>query len=137
MLTYQEKERRSENPPSTVPVSILATTSARPDMVLIRSMEITLIELTVPYDSREHLNNARARKSQKSSYLELLSDLKATRLHLLPVRSPDLVTLSQSVPKLFMNFFLQFLAPPSMPCSMLRQKLLSPPPSRYSWPAEI
>ena len=78
MLTYQEKERRSENPPSTVPVSILATTSARPDMVLIRSMEITLIELTVPYDSREHLNNARARKSQKSSYLELLySDLEA------------------------------------------------------------
>ena len=69
-------KQASENPPSTVPVSILAT-SARPDMVLIRSMEITLIELTVPYDSREHLNNARARKLQKSSYLELFSVLEA------------------------------------------------------------
>ena len=65
----------SENPSSTVPVSILAT-SARPDMVLIRNMVITLIELIVPYDSRENLRNARARKSQKSSYLELLGDLE-------------------------------------------------------------
>ena len=66
----------SENPSSTVPVSILVTT-ARPDMVLIRNMVITLIEITVPYDFRENLRNARARKSQKSSYLELLDDLEA------------------------------------------------------------
>ena len=56
-------KRASENPSSTVPVSILVT-SARPDMVLIRNMLITLIELTVPYDLRENLRNARARKSQ-------------------------------------------------------------------------
>ena len=54
--------RASENTSSTVSVSILAT-SARLD----RNMVITLIELTVPYDSREHLRNASARKSQKSS----------------------------------------------------------------------
>ena len=69
-------KRTSENPSSTVPVSILAT-SPRPDMVLIRNMVITLIELTVPYDSRENLRNGRARKSQKRSYLELLGDLEA------------------------------------------------------------
>ena len=57
-------KRVSENPSSTVPVSILAT-SARPDMVLIRNMVITLLELTVPYDSIENLRNARARKSPK------------------------------------------------------------------------
>ena len=55
----------SENPSSTVPISIPAT-SARPHMVLIRNMVITMIELTVPYDSRENLINARARKSQKA-----------------------------------------------------------------------
>jgi len=37
---------------ATVPVSILVT-SVRPDMVLIRGLEIILIQLTVPYDSRE------------------------------------------------------------------------------------
>ena len=56
-------KRASENPSSTVPVSILVT-SARLDMVLIRNMVITLVELTVPYDLRENLRNARARKSQ-------------------------------------------------------------------------
>jgi len=45
-------KRASEAPQATVPVSILVT-SARPDMVLIRGLEIILIELTVPYDSRE------------------------------------------------------------------------------------
>ena len=69
-------KRASEAPQATVPISILVT-SARPDMVLIRGLEITLIELTVPYDSRENLNNARFRKSNKSSYLELVSDLEA------------------------------------------------------------
>ena len=107
-------KRVSENPTSTVPVSILAT-SARPDMVLIRSMEITLIELTVPYDSRENLNNARARKFQKSSYLELLGDLeaKATQPHLPPVKSPHSVILCQSLSKTSKNSFHQSLAPPS------------------------
>ena len=102
-------KRTSENPTSTVPVSILAT-SARPDMVLIRSMEITLIELTVPFESRENLNNARARKSQKSSYLELLGDLEAKGYsaslvtceisslgHSLPVCHPRTLSISPSL----------------------------------------
>ncbi len=98
----------SENPS----VSFLAT-SARPGIVPII---ITLIELFVPYDSREHLRNARVRKTQKSSYLKLLGDLEAKGywLHLLPVRFPLLVTLSQSVLKPFMNFF------PSVPRFSLR-----------------
>ena len=54
-------------------------------MVLIRNMVITLIELTVPYDSRENLRNARARKSQKSSHLELLGDLEAKGYSTSPV----------------------------------------------------
>jgi hypothetical protein len=61
---------------SEPPPSILAT-SARTNMVLIRSMEITLIEFTVRYDSRENLMNTRARKSQKYLYLQLLGDLEA------------------------------------------------------------
>ena len=62
-------KRASDTPQATA-------TSARPDMVLIRGLEITLIELTVPYDTRENLNGARYRKSNKSSYLELVSDLE-------------------------------------------------------------
>ena len=49
---YQDNVPLKTYPPSTVPVSILAT-SARPDMVLMRSTEIFLLEFTVPYDSRE------------------------------------------------------------------------------------
>ena len=81
-------------------------------MVLIRSMEITLIELTVPFNSRENLNDARARKSQKSSYLELLGDLEAKGYsaslvtceisslgHSLPVCLKDIQELFPSVPR--------------------------------------
>jgi len=49
----------SETPQATVPVSILAT-STRTDMILLRGLEIILIELTLPLDSRENLNNARS-----------------------------------------------------------------------------
>ena len=58
----------------TVPVSILDT-PAKPDMVLIRVLHITLIELTIPYDSQEKLNGEISRKSNKGSYLR--SDLEA------------------------------------------------------------
>jgi len=61
----------SEAPQATVPDSILVT-SARPDILLIRGLEIILIELTVPYDS-----SARSRILNKSSYLELVSNLEA------------------------------------------------------------
>ena len=46
--------RASDNPVSTIPESTLVT-SARPDTVLIRADEISLIELTVPYNSLESL----------------------------------------------------------------------------------
>ena len=105
------------------PVSILAT-SARPDMVLVGNMVITLIELTVPYDLRENLRNARARKSQKSSYLGDL-EAKGYSASLVTCEISLLDTLSQSV--LFMNFFHQSLAPPSVPCLTLQEKLLYQP----------
>ena len=116
-------KRSSENPSSTVPVSILAT-SVRPDMVLIRNMVITLIELTVPYDSRENLSNARARKSQKSSCLELLGDLEA-KGYSASLATCEIFSLGHSLPiclKAIHKLFHQFLAPPSMPCLTLRQK---------------
>ena len=62
--------------------------------------------------------------------------LKATQSHLSPVESPHSVILCQSVSKTSKNSFHQSLAPPSVPCLMLRQKSPSLPP-RYSWPAKI
>ena len=57
-------ERASKTPQSTVLISILAT-SVRPDMALIRGKEITLIDLTVPYDSRKTPNSARVKEVQQ------------------------------------------------------------------------
>ena len=89
-------KRASDTPQATVPVSILAT-SARPDMVLIRGLEITLIELIVPYDSRENLNGARYRKSNKSSYLELVSDLE-TKGYSAALITREISSLGHSLP---------------------------------------
>ena len=41
-----------KNPQFSVPVSIQAT-SARPDMVVIRGLQIAMMVLTVPYNSGE------------------------------------------------------------------------------------
>ena len=53
--------RVTDNPLSTIPAEILDT-SARPDIVIVSTSEIILIELTVPYNSPDCLHNARSRK---------------------------------------------------------------------------
>ena len=66
--------RAEENPPSTIPNEILVTT-ARPDIVAITNREITLVELTIPYNSPECLANTKHRKETKTNYHLALSDL--------------------------------------------------------------
>ena len=64
-----------ENPPLTVPIDILPT-SDRPDIVFIsKDKEITIIELTVLFNSPDFINDAHEYKSSK--YQILLSDLGA------------------------------------------------------------
>ena len=65
--------RASDSPPAVLPLDI-STTSARPDIVLVEGSSITILELTVPFNSREALQAARLRKSNKQSYLQLISD---------------------------------------------------------------
>jgi len=63
--TYLISEMRAtDNPPATIPAEFLDT-SARPDIVIVGDSEITLIELTVPYNSPDSLKNARLRKENK------------------------------------------------------------------------
>ena len=51
-------------------------TSARPDMVYIKGNTVTLVELTIPANSLDHLRSAKKnRKSHKPLYQTLLSDL--------------------------------------------------------------
>ena len=67
----------SDSPPATIPADV-STTSSRPDVVVMSRTrsEITLLELTVPFNSLEALAAARSRKSLKSSYLQLKLDLE-------------------------------------------------------------
>ena len=58
--------RVTDNPPSTVPMDIIAT-SDRPDIVIISSNHLLLIELTVPYNSPDCLQNAKSRKKGRRS----------------------------------------------------------------------
>ena len=66
--------RVCDNPPTTIPQNITAT-SARPDLVIVRQNEVLLIELTVPFNSPESMNNARTRKENKQNYQLVLSEL--------------------------------------------------------------
>ena len=78
--------RASDNPPATIPPEILVT-SARPDIVIVNSNSIIIIELTIPYNSPVSLTNAHTRKSTKQSYQMVLSDLesKGYRSILVPI----------------------------------------------------
>ena len=69
--------RASDSPPSTLPRDI-TTSLVRPDLVMIEDSSITILELTVPFNSRDALQAASLRKSNKQSYmyLQLLSDLE-------------------------------------------------------------
>ena len=66
-------QRASDSPLATIPTDIW-TTTCRPDLVLILKPNITLFELTVPFNSPEALSAARP--SLKSSYLQLITDLE-------------------------------------------------------------
>ena len=66
--------RAEENPPSTIPNEILVTTT-HPDIVAITNQTITLVELTIPYNSPECLANAKHRNETKTNYQLALSDL--------------------------------------------------------------
>ena len=78
--------KASENPPATVPPSLVSTT-ARPDMVIIDGSKITLLELTIPHNSPESLRAAHIRKQSKVNYGCVLSDLERSGF------TSDLVTL--------------------------------------------
>ena len=60
-----------EDPPSIIPICLIATT-ARPDIVVITPESITLIELTIPFNSPEALDNARRYKESIDNYQVLL-----------------------------------------------------------------
>ena len=64
----------SDSPPATLPLRILVT-SARPDIVIIDGDVITLLELTIPINTKEGLQNARDRKLAKENYITLIGDL--------------------------------------------------------------
>ena len=68
--------RAVDSPPSTIPPHILST-SARPDIVILEGNVITLLELTIPINTKIGLQNARARKQAKDNYISLLGDLEA------------------------------------------------------------
>ena len=68
--------RATDNPPSTIPSEILDTT-ARPDIVIIQQHEITLPELTIPFNSPEGLANAKHRKEDKENYQVVLNGLES------------------------------------------------------------
>ena len=59
--------RATDNPPSTIPSEILDTTT-RPDIMIIQQHEITLLDLTVPFNSPEGLANAKHCKECKENY---------------------------------------------------------------------
>ena len=102
-------------------------------------MVILQIELTVPYYSRENLKNARARNSQKSSYLELPGDQEA-KGYSASLVTCEISSLGHSLPlclKVIHDFF------PSVHRSSIRamfdaaEKIVISLISRYSWLAEI
>ena len=66
--------RASDSPPATLPLCIVVT-SARPDIVIIDGDVITLLELTIPINTKEGLQNARDRKLAKENYITLIRDL--------------------------------------------------------------
>ena len=66
--------RACESPPATVPTQP-ATTTARSDIVLYQDKSVTLLELTVPWNSATTLASAKSRKWNKPLYQLLILDL--------------------------------------------------------------
>ena len=67
--------RASEQPPATLPLHICAT-SSRPDIVIVKGVELHFLELTVCGNTPTAIQNANQRKSNKTEYLHLLSDCR-------------------------------------------------------------
>ena len=68
-------KRANDSPLATITADI-SITSSRPDLVLITGPEVTFLELIVPFNSPEALAAARSRKSLKSNYLQVATDLE-------------------------------------------------------------
>ena len=68
--------RACDNPSATIPEKIV-TTSARPDLVLVLVLEkeVVLMELTIPHNSLEAMNNAQRRKKSKENYQLVLGEM--------------------------------------------------------------
>jgi hypothetical protein len=60
--------------PATVPTTI-AVTTARPDAFIVRDRKITVLELTMPWNSSQSIQEAGTRKQRKVNYQYLASDL--------------------------------------------------------------
>ena len=67
--------RACVNPQATIPPNLICTT-ARPDIVIINSDKVIMLELTVPNNTSESLHQARSRKMGKENYQMLQSDLE-------------------------------------------------------------
>ena len=67
--------RASESPPATLPTN-LSTSTARPDIIMISGDNVTILKLTIPSNSKEAINKAKERKSNKPNYNSLIGDLE-------------------------------------------------------------
>ena len=67
--------RISDNPPTTIPSYVLGSTSDRPDLVSVKDKTISIIELTIPFNSPSAFDKAHRLKTNK--YQPLLSDIEA------------------------------------------------------------
>ena len=70
--------RALDNPPLTIPPSVLPT-SARPDIFIKNNSEIHILELTIPKNTSNGLKAARSRKQSKQIYISLINDLITKR----------------------------------------------------------
>ena len=59
----------------TLPTN-LSTSTARPDLVIVSENNVTMIELTIPSDSRAAMIKAKERKNNKPNYNSLIGDLE-------------------------------------------------------------
>ena len=64
--------RAFENPPSVIPSHILDNTTNRPNLVIVKDKELSIIKLTIPFNSPSAFDKAHRFKLDK--YQPLLSD---------------------------------------------------------------
>ena len=75
-----EGYRYENSPPTTIPSTILVT-PLRPDLVILNnpSKNIHILELTVPTNTTQGIQNARTRKQSKEAYLSLIEDISSCK----------------------------------------------------------